>query len=50
MLSAGTVEMHHRYRIVRPDAADPIEGEVLVTGPHADPDRLGEPAPSLSAE
>jgi putative redox protein len=50
MLSAGTVEIHHRYRIVRPDAAEPLEGEVLVTGPHADPDRLGEPAPAGSAE
>ena len=49
MLSAGTVEMHHRYRIVRPDTADPIEGEVLVTGPHADPDALGKPQPSGSA-
>jgi hypothetical protein len=25
-------------------------GEVLVTGPHADPDRLGEPAPTVSPE
>ncbi|MGA3029432.1 MAG: OsmC family protein [Candidatus Limnocylindrales bacterium] len=41
MLSASTVEIHHRYRIVRPGVA-PIEGEVLVTGPNADPDRLGE--------
>ena len=41
VLSAGTVEIHHRYRIVRPDLAAPIEGEVLVTGPHADPERLG---------
>ena len=49
MLSAGTVEIHHRYTIVRPDAADPIEGEVLVTGPHADPDALGKPQPSGSA-
>jgi putative redox protein len=39
-LSAGTVEIHHRYRIVRPDAAD-LEGEVAVIGPHADPDNLG---------
>ncbi len=38
MLSAGTVEIHHRYRILGPDGAAPIEGEVLVMGPHADPD------------
>jgi putative redox protein len=41
MLSAGTVEIHHRYRIVGPDGTAPIEGEVLVTGPHADPDAMG---------
>jgi putative redox protein len=44
MLSAGTVEMHHRYRIIGQGSEGPIEGEVIVTGPHADPDRLGEPA------
>jgi putative redox protein len=38
MLSAGTVEIHHRYRIVGPAGSAPIEGEVLVIGPHADPD------------
>lgn len=33
MLSAGTVEVHHGYRIARP--GQPIdEGEVLVTGPN----------------
>jgi putative redox protein len=41
MLSAGTVEIHHRYRIVGPDGAAPIEGEVMVSGPHADPDAPG---------
>jgi putative redox protein len=41
MLSAGTVEIHHRYRIVGPGGTDPIEGEVMVTGPNADPDNLG---------
>ena len=40
MLSAGTVEMHHRYRITGPGLAAPIEGEVMVTGPHADPDHM----------
>ena len=38
MLSAGTVEIHHRYRIVGPDGAAPSEGEVMVSGSHADPD------------
>jgi putative redox protein len=37
-LSAGTVEIHHRYRILGPAGSTPIEGEVLVIGPHADPD------------
>jgi putative redox protein len=41
MLSAGTVEIHHRYRIVGASGTDPIEGEVMVTGPHADPDAMG---------
>lgn len=50
MLSAGTVEICHRHRIVRPGAARLIEGEVLVAEHHVDPDRLGELAPSLSAE
>jgi len=38
MLSSGATEIHHGYRIVRPD--QPVEeGEVLVTGPYrpADP-------------
>jgi putative redox protein len=43
MLSAGTVEMHHRYRVLRTGATEPIEGEVIVTGPHADPERMGQP-------
>jgi hypothetical protein len=46
MLSAGTVEIHHRYRIL--GGAAPIEGEVVVTGPHADPDALGQRQPSLA--
>jgi putative redox protein len=41
MLSAGTVEIHHRYRILGPDGATPIEGEVMVTGPDADVDHMG---------
>lgn len=43
MLSAGTVEIHHRYRIARSEGGDTLEGEVLVTGPLADPDSLGAP-------
>lgn len=41
MLSAGTVEIHHRYRILGADGSA-TEGEVMVTGPHADPDTLGQ--------
>jgi putative redox protein len=48
MLSAGTVEIHHRYRIVGPDGAAPIEGEVMVSGPGADPDSLARPQPAGS--
>jgi len=40
MLSAGTVEIHHRYRITGPALPAAIEGEVVVTGPHADPANL----------
>jgi len=43
MLSAGTVEIHHRYRIQGPHGAGAIEGEVIVTGPHTDPDAMGTP-------
>ena len=38
MLAAGTVEIHHRYRIVGGGGGEPIEGEVLVAGPNYDPD------------
>ncbi len=46
MLSAGTVEIHHRYRIYGTAGMPPIEGEVLVAGPHADPDTLANPKPA----
>jgi putative redox protein len=49
MLSAGTVEIHHRYRILGADGAAPIEGEVLVTGPGADVDHMGRRQASGSA-
>jgi putative redox protein len=38
MLAAGTVEIHHRYRIT--GGAEAVEGEVMVAGPHADPDAV----------
>ena len=38
MLSAGTVEMHHGYRIICSEGAVPIEGEVIVTASGTDPD------------
>jgi putative redox protein len=41
MLSAGTVEIHHRYRILS-GSADPVEGEVLASGSKADPDAAGQ--------
>lgn len=34
MLCAGTVELHHRYRVLRPDGTVD-EGEVVVRGPGA---------------
>jgi len=43
MLSAGTVEIHHRYRIQSPGGSGAVEGEVMVTGPHADLDAMGTP-------
>jgi hypothetical protein len=49
MLSAGTVEIHHRYRIQGPRGTDPVEGEVLVTGPYANPDALSGSQPAGSA-
>jgi dihydrodipicolinate reductase len=49
MLSAGTVEIHHRYRIQSPDGAAAVEGEVIVTGPNADPDAMGTPRLAVAA-
>jgi putative redox protein len=40
MLSAGPAEVRHRYAIHRRGAATE-SGEVVVTGPHADPDAPG---------
>jgi putative redox protein len=42
MFSAGPAEVHHRYLIHRPDGRPDESGEVVVTGPDEDPDRLGE--------
>lgn len=32
-LAAGVAELHHRYVVISPEGADPIEGEAVVTGP-----------------
>jgi putative redox protein len=37
MLCAGTVEMHHRYRIHRDGELEPEEGEVVTLGPGYNP-------------
>jgi putative redox protein len=39
-LATGLTEIHHRY-IVRPADGEEVMGEVLVTGPYENPDRLG---------
>jgi len=38
MFSAGTAEIHHRYLVRHGDGRPDEQGEVVVTGPHADPD------------
>ncbi len=48
MLAAGTVELHHRYRITGP-SSQPIEGEVIVVGPHADPEKVAGNVPASAA-
>lgn len=40
MLSAGPAEIHHRYLIRRGDGRPDEAGEVLATGPRADPDAI----------
>jgi hypothetical protein len=46
MFSAGPAEIHHRYQIHRDGGRADEVGEVVVTGPHADPDALGQsPSP-----
>jgi putative redox protein len=40
-LATGLTEIHHRY-VVRTGTGDEVMGEVVVTGPHEDPDRLGQ--------
>lgn len=40
-LATGLTEIHHRY-VVRTGAGDEVMGEVVVTGPHEHPDRLGQ--------
>jgi putative redox protein len=41
MFSAGPAEIHHRYLIRRGDGCADESAEVVVTGPHEDPDALG---------
>lgn len=39
-LATGVTEIHHRY-VVRSGGADEVMGEAAVTGPFANPDKLG---------
>jgi putative redox protein len=39
-LATGVTEIHHRY-VVRSEGADEVMGEAAVTGPYANPDKLG---------
>ena len=32
-LAAGIAELHHRYVVISPEGAAPVEGEAVVTGP-----------------
>jgi putative redox protein len=32
-LASGIAELHHRYVVISPEGAPPVEGEVVVTGP-----------------
>ncbi len=32
-LSSGQAELHHRYAVISPERAHPVEGEAAVTGP-----------------
>jgi putative redox protein len=42
MVSAGATEVHHAYRIVRPDGSEAAaDQEVIVTGPERQPDPIG---------
>ncbi len=40
-LATGVTEIHHAY-LVHDEAGDERMGEVVVTGPHADPEKLGQ--------
>lgn len=35
-LASGIAELHHRYVVVSPEGAAPVEGEAAVTGPRQD--------------
>lgn len=47
MLSAGVATIHHRY-LVR-SGGEEHAGEVVVTGPHRDPDAAGDATPASAA-
>jgi putative redox protein len=32
-IASGYAELHHRYSVISPDGAAPVEGEAVVTGP-----------------
>jgi hypothetical protein len=32
-LATGAAELHHRYVVISPEGAAPVEGEAVVTGP-----------------
>ena len=32
-LATGIAELHHRYVVISPEGAAPVEGEAVVTGP-----------------
>jgi putative redox protein len=32
-LATGIAELHHRYAVISPEGAAPVEGEAIVTGP-----------------
>lgn len=35
-IASGAAELHHRYVVISPEGAAPVEGEAVVTGPRMD--------------